>query len=400
MDQIPHVLDHIQKVAAFETPEYIFIDLIKYYGDCNMLQQAVELFFRIPHFRCSPSVHSLNALLSVLCKKKRGLEMIPGILMKSQLINIRIEESSFEILIKALCRSGTVNYAVELLNYMVSDGLTVDGRIFSLILATMFEEKERDEIQVMLLFEDLKKLGFNPDLGDWGNVIRFLVERGNSMDAMEALNLMKRDGIEPDIVCYNWVLDRLVFEGHYVKADELFDKMLVLGLVPDIFTYNAYINSLCKQNKMEEGIKMLTCMEELGCRPDLTTYNTIIGACCGNGDLNLARMVLKETKCKGTKLSFQTYELLIVGCFNNHEIDEACGLLREMVDNFSVTKSMAVDQILCGLCQRGSSDMALKLLKEMVAKNVAPGFRAWEALLRGSALTYSFEVNSVQAYNS
>lgn len=381
MDQIPRILDHLQKVAAFETPEYIFIDLIKFYGDCNMIQQAVELFFKIPHFRCNPSVHSLNTLLSVLCKKKRGLEMVPEILMKSQLLKIRIEGSSFEILIIALCRCNKLNFAVELLNYMVSDGFTVAGRIFSLILASMCEEKDRNEVEILCFFEDLKKLGFTPDMGDWYNVIRFVVKRGNYMDALKALNLMKMDGIEPDIVCYNCVLDRLVFEGEYVMADELFDKMLVLGLVPDVFTYNTYISNLCKQNKVEVGIKMLACMEELGCRPDLTTYNTILGACCGNGELNLARMLIRTMEMKGVKLTFQTYEFLIVGCLKNHEIDEACGLLREMVDKFSVSKSVALDQILCGLCQRGLWDKAEELLREMVAKNVVPGFRAWEALL-------------------
>ncbi|KAL3536588.1 hypothetical protein ACH5RR_005049 [Cinchona calisaya] len=403
LDQIPKVLDHLQRVATFETPEYIFIDLIKFYGDCNMVQQAIELFFNLPNFRCNLTVHSLNALLSVLCRKKWVPEIVPEILIKSrQSMNIRVDESSFGILIRALCRSGKVNYAVELLNYMVNDGFSVDGRIFSLILATMCEgkAKECNGVEIMCFLEDLKKLGFSPRRGDWCNVIRFMVKRGSCVAAIKALNQMKAEGVEPDVVCYNWVVDRLLLEDEYVKADDLFDEMLVSGLVPDIFTYNAYINGLCNQNKLEEGIKMIACMEELGCRPDLTTYNTILAACCAKGELNLVRMVMRQMELKGVKLMFQTYEFLIVTCHSNREIDEACGLLREMVDKCSVSRSVAFDQILCGFCHRGLLDKAVELLREMVGKNVAPGFRAWEAILQGCALTDSFEMNFVPADSS
>ena len=101
-------------------------------------------------------------------------------------MNVRLEESSFRILITALCRFGKVGYAVEILNFMRRDGCdVVDMRICSLILSSMCEQK--------------KGLGS----GDLNGIIK---------------------------------------EGEYEKADELFDELLVLGLVPDVHTYNVYIN--------------------------------------------------------------------------------------------------------------------------------------------------------------
>ncbi|KAB5561308.1 hypothetical protein DKX38_006265 [Salix brachista] len=70
----------------------------------NKTHEAIELFYRIPKFRCVPSVYSLNNLISVLCRNSIGLKLVPGILLKSQVMNIRVEESTFQVLITALCR--------------------------------------------------------------------------------------------------------------------------------------------------------------------------------------------------------------------------------------------------------------------------------------------------------
>ncbi|KAB5573920.1 hypothetical protein DKX38_001114 [Salix brachista] len=73
----------------------------------NKTHEAIELFYRIPKFRCVPSVYSLNNLISVLCRNSKGLKLVPGILLKSQVMNIRVEESTFQVLITALCRRET-----------------------------------------------------------------------------------------------------------------------------------------------------------------------------------------------------------------------------------------------------------------------------------------------------
>lgn len=381
-DQIPQVLDHIQKVETFETPEFILIDLIKFYGDSNRIQGAIELFYRIPNFRCNPSVHSLKALLLVLCEKG-VLEIIPQVLIKAQLMNIRIEESCFGILIRALCRIGKVNYAAELLNHMANDGFNLDGRIFSYILKAMGEQKECSGAEIMCFLEEMCKLGFSPNRGDWYDVIQFLAKKENATDAIKALRRMKLDCIDPDIVCYNLILDRLVLEEDYVNADKVFDELLVLGLVPNVFTYNSFINGLCKQNKVEEGIKMLRCMEELGCRPDLVTYSTILPSLVADGKLNLARELMSKMEMKGMQLNSVTYELVIRGLLTNSEFEQAFDLLQEMINKFSVSDSVLLfDKIICGLCQNGMLNQAFEVLRKMSEKNVGPGVESWEALLQ------------------
>ncbi|KAF7825462.1 pentatricopeptide repeat-containing protein [Senna tora] len=391
LHDIPPILDHLEHVEKFETPEYIFGYLIRIYGRFGKIQEAVDLFYRIPKFRCAPTVCSLNLLLSVLCRNRECLNMVPQILLKSQHMNIRIEESTFGVLIKALCRFNRVGFAIEMLNCMIDDGYNLDDSICSLIISSLCEQRDMTSVDALCFWGDIRRLGFCPGVMDYSNLIRFLVREGRGRDALDILNQMKEDGIKPDIVCYTMVLSGVVADRDYVKADELFDELIVLGLVPDIYTYNVYINGLCKQNNLEEALKILASMEDLGCKSNVVTYNTLLAALCKARELSKARGLMKEMKLKGVEPNLHTYRIMLDGLIGNVEIIEACLLLEEMLEKRFYPRSSTFDNIIHEMCQKGLVKEALELMKKIVAESFAPGARAWEALLlnSGSELTYS-----------
>ncbi|KAF5747660.1 pentatricopeptide repeat-containing protein [Tripterygium wilfordii] len=387
---IPSVLTHLEKFEKFETPEDIFTDVFKFYAETRRVRDAIDLFYRVPKLRCVPSVYTLNALLSVLCRDKEGLKMVPSILLKSQFMNIRVDESSFCILMKALCKIRKVGYAIQILNCMTNYGYVVDAKMLSLILSSMCQQRDLTSLELMEFFEGLRKLGFCPGMADYTNVISFLVKEVEGMDALDVLNRMKSDGIKPDIVCYTMVLDGVIAEGDYVKADNLFDELLVLGLVPDAYTYNVYIKGLCMQNKIEAGIKMISCMEKLGCKANLITYNMLLKELYKDRKLSRANELVREMRSKGIGVNLQTYRIMIDGLIAEGDVNEPCKLLEEaLVESFDFQGS-TLDVIVCELCQRGLACKALELVKIMVPKNVSPGVRGWETLLLsfGSELTY------------
>lgn len=389
---IPPVLDHLEQVEKFETPECVFAELIGIYGNADKLREAVELFYGIPKFRCVPSVYSLNSLLSVLCRRSEGLRIVPQVLVKSQRMNIRVEESTFRILIGALCKIRRVGYAIELMNCMINDGYDIDVRICSLILSSLCEQNDMPSDAVMGFVKIMRKQGFSPGMIDYSNLIRFLVKKGKGVEALDILNTMKVEGIKPDIVCYTMVLHGVITEGHYERADEVFDELLVLGLIPDVYTYNVYIYGLCKQNNVEAGIKMIASMEKLRCKPNVITYNTIMDSLCKFGELSRMRVLLKEMGQKGVESNFRTYRIMLEGLVSKGEIIEASVLLEEMLERrFCISRCATVDEVVLGLCQRGFTCKAFELVQKLVDKNVAPGAMAWEALLlsSGSKLTFS-----------
>ncbi|XP_050383524.1 pentatricopeptide repeat-containing protein At2g38420, mitochondrial [Argentina anserina] len=383
--QIPSVLDRLESVEKFHPPESIFSNLIRFYGTANRIGNAIDVFYRIPKFRCDPSAVSLNSLLYVLCGSSEGLKMVPQILMKSRAMGIRLEESSFRILITALCGMGKVGYAIEIMKCMISNGYDLDVKICSLVLASLCEQKGLGGLEVVGFVEEMKnKVGFCPGMMDYSNVIRFLVKQGKGLDALGVLGKMKVEGMKPDIVCYTMVLYGVIENGDYKNADKVFDELLVLGLVPDVYTYNVYINGLCKQNNVEAGIKMINCMKELGCKPNLITYNLLLKALCKKGELSRVRELVSEMSLNGVGVNLQTHRIMLDGLFCNGDVDEACVFMEEMLDKFLCGRCSAYDDVIYGLCQRGLISKAMDLLQKMVDKNVVPEARAWEAVLLSS----------------
>ncbi|RDY14614.1 Pentatricopeptide repeat-containing protein, mitochondrial, partial [Mucuna pruriens] len=391
LQDIPPVLDHLEHLENFETPESILVYLIRFYGLADRVQDAVDLFFRIPRFRCTPTVCSLNLLLSLLCRKRECLKMVPQILLKSQHMNIRVEESTFRVLIRALCRIKRVDCAIKILSCMIEDGYGLDEKICSLIISSLCEQKDLTSVEALIVWGDMRKLGFCPGAMDYTNMIRFLVRERKGMAALDILNQQKEYGIQPDVVCYTMVLSGIVAEGEYVKLEKLFDEMLVYGPTPDVYTYNVYINGLCKRNNVDEALKIVASMEELGCKPNVVTYNTLLGALCVAGDLGKARGIMKEMGLKGVELNLHTYRIMLDGLVGKCEIGEACLLLEEMLEKCLFPRSSTFDDIIFLMCQKGLIAEAMELTKKIVAKSFVPGARAWEALLlnSGSEIGYS-----------
>ena len=116
---------------------------------------------------------------------------MPEILLKSQVMNTRMEESTFQVLIAALCRIRKVGFAIEMLNCMVNEGFSVNAEIYSLLLSCLCEQKDATKFEVMGFLEQLRKLGFFPGMVDYSNVIRFLVKGKMGLDALHVVNQMK-----------------------------------------------------------------------------------------------------------------------------------------------------------------------------------------------------------------
>ncbi|KAL9315240.1 hypothetical protein ACSQ67_016241 [Phaseolus vulgaris] len=313
LQDIPPVLDHLEQLETFETPEFILVYLIRFYGLSDRVQEAVDLFLRIPRFRCTPTVWSLNLVLSLLCRKRECLKMVPEILLKSQHMNIRVEESTFQVLIKALCRIKRVGYAIKMLNYMIEGGYGLDETICSLIISSLCEQEDMTSVEALVIWRDMRKLGFCPGVMDYTNMIRFLVKEGKGMDALDILNQQKKDGIKPDIVCYTMVLSGIVAEGEYVKLEELFDEILVFGLVPDVYVYKwIMLDGLVGKGETGEACFLLEEMLEKCFFPRSSTFDHIIFQMCQKGLIAEAIELTKKIVGKSFVPGARAWEALLL----------------------------------------------------------------------------------------
>ncbi|GMH23137.1 hypothetical protein Nepgr_024980 [Nepenthes gracilis] len=379
------VLLHLQNFEKFETPERLFSDLIRIYGDNGMFREAIDLFFRIPKFRCVPTVCSLNSLLSILCRNEEYIQLVPEILTRCRIMNVRIDESSFSILISTLCRIRKVDYAIKLLNSIIDDGFEPDRKVYSLILSSLCKQKATSSSQVIGFLREMKRVKLCLSIVDFCNVIRYLLTKGKNIDAFGILNDMKTEGIKPDITCYTMVLNGVIEEGDFIRAEELFDEILIFGLIPDVNTYNVYINGLCKQDKVEEGYKMIGWMENLGCKPNSETYKIVLEAFCKLREFNRAGEIWREMKLKGAQ-NLHAYRIMVCALIRRSEIVEAFQLIEEMVNRGFVPSSSTIEEMISVMCKAGFVAEALLMLRKVFDHAIVLQAGAWEALLLGLKL--------------
>jgi len=83
---------------------------------------------------------------------------VPEILLKSQVMNTRMEESTFQVFIAALCRIRKVGFAIEILSCMVNGGFIVNAEISSMLLSCLCEQKEATKFEVMGFFRGIEKV--------------------------------------------------------------------------------------------------------------------------------------------------------------------------------------------------------------------------------------------------
>ncbi|CAN8317099.1 unnamed protein product [Cochlearia groenlandica] len=366
LKSIGSVLNHMEISEKFDTPEPIFKDVIFAYGFSGKIQEAIDVFFRIPSFRCVPSSYTLNALLSVLVGTRQNLKLVPEILLRASRMGVRLEESTFEILIDALCRIGEVDYATDLVKHMSEDCFIIDPKLYSKLLSSVCKHKDSSCFDIIGYVEDLRKTRFSPDLRDYTSVMKFLVEGGRGKQVVSILNQMKCDRIEPDIVCYTIILQGVIADGDYTKADKLFDELLLLGLTPDVYTYNVYMDGLCKQKDFEEAIKMMSSMEKLDCEANVVTYNILIKALVKSGDMSRAKTLWEEMETNGINRNSHTYDIMIDGFIEVDDVIRAQGLLVEALGRSLDVKSSRTEKVLCRLCDKDLMDEAVELIAHLV----------------------------------
>uniref|UniRef100_A0A1J3CVS3 Pentatricopeptide repeat-containing protein, mitochondrial n=1 Tax=Noccaea caerulescens TaxID=107243 RepID=A0A1J3CVS3_NOCCA len=293
--------------------------------------------------------------------------MVPEILLKASRMGVRLEESTFGILINALCRIGEIDCATELVKHMSEDSFIIDPSLYSRLLSSVCKYKDSSRFDIIGYMEELRrKTRFSPDLRDYTVVMRFLVEGGRGKEVVSVLNQMKCDRIEPDIVCYTIILQGVVADESYTKADKLFDELLLLGLTPDVYTYNVYINGLCKQKDIVGGVKMMSSMRKVGSEANVVTYNILVKASVEVGNMSRAKSMWEEMERNGVERNSHTYDVMIKAFLEVDEVVSAHGLLEEAFNRNLVVKSSRIEQVISRLCDKELMDEAVELIAHLV----------------------------------
>ncbi|KAL0687805.1 hypothetical protein Bca4012_087482 [Brassica carinata] len=330
--------------------EHTFIAIFKAYGKAHLPEKAVDLFHRmVSEFHCKRTVKSFNSVLNVILKEglyRRGLEFHDHVVSSNLNMNISPNGLSFNLVIKALCKLGFVDRAVEVFRGMPERKCLPDVYTYCTLMDGLCKEERIDEA-VLLLDE------------------------------------MQSEGISPSSVTYNVLINGLCKRGDLTRVTKLVDNMFLKGCVPNEVTYNTLIHGLCLKGKLDKAVSLLERMVSCKCIPNDVTYGTLVSGLVKQRRAVDAVRVLVSMEGRGYCLNQHVYSVLISGLFKEGRAEEAMSLWKKMGERDCKPNIVVYSALVDGLCREGKPEEAREILNGMISNGCLPNAYTYSSLMRG-----------------
>ncbi|GMY15413.1 pentatricopeptide repeat-containing protein At4g20090 [Fagus crenata] len=364
--------------------EKSFVLMFRAYGKANLPNKAVELFDRMAvEFRCRRTVRSFNSVLNVIIQLgcfSQALEFYSRV-MSSKNVDIEPNVLTFNLVIKALCKLGLVDNAVEVFREMPVRECTPDVFTYGTLMDGLCREDRIDE--AVSLLDEMQMEGCFPSAPTFNVLINALCKKGDLARAAKLVDNMFLKGCVPNEVTYNTLIHGLCLKGRLEKAVSLLDRMVSSKCVPNDVTYGTIINGLVKQGRALDGARVLISMEERGHRANEYVYSVLVSGLFREGKIEEAMNLWKEMKEKGCKPNTVVYSAFIDGLCREGKLVEAKEVLSEMVNEGCVPNAFTYSSLMKGFFQMGDSHNAILVWKQMSNNNCTRNEVCYSVLIHG-----------------
>ncbi|XP_030549830.2 putative pentatricopeptide repeat-containing protein At1g53330 isoform X1 [Rhodamnia argentea] len=355
-DEMEQVLAQLGRETRFSVPEALFCQVISFYARVRLFDRALRTYRSIPTFRCRRSVKSLNSVLHALLKC-REYDRMDEVLNEFR-DSASPDACTCNILIKALCGSGRLEDAREVLDEMPQRGIRPDEVTFltlinGLCLNSMLEEAFK-------LKDDMVRVhGIRPDARLYASLIKGTCKVGDVNMAFGLKEEMLRERIKVDAAIYSTLIHALFEVGMTGEVSKLLEEMRENGCKPDTVTYNVLISGSCKKKDFDKAYRLLHAMAENGCKPDVTSYNVIMGELRKEGKLDEAADLFEDMPRRGCTPDVVSHRILFSGLCEKMQLKEAAFLLDEMVFKGYTPHDASIYKLVDLLCQEGNHELLL-----------------------------------------
>ncbi|GMY33580.1 putative pentatricopeptide repeat-containing protein At1g53330 [Fagus crenata] len=373
-DKMEQILQQLNQETRFSPTEIIFCNVISFYARARLPDCALQTFFRIPDFRCHRTVKSLNSLLDALSKCgefHKVREMFLGIHKYGT-----PDACTYNILIKACCRSGSFDDACNVFDEMRRKGVCPNVVTFGTLIYQLclnFKLKEAFKLKEYMV----KVYGVKPNVFVYTSMIKGLCGIGELSLAFSLKEEMVRNKLKLDSAVYSTLISVLFEVERKEEAFGLLEEMKDVGCKPDTVTYNVMINGFCKEKNFEAAFRILDEIVAKGYKPDVISYNVIIGSLCKEGKWSEARDLLEDMPRRGIPPDVVSYRTLFDGLCDWMQFKEAAFVLDEMIFKGFVPRHASINMLVDGLCQEGNMELLLTVL-DSLGKGNNIGVDTWK----------------------
>eukprot|EP01018_Ginkgo_biloba_P026048 Gb_00757 [translate_table: standard] len=315
--------------------------------------EALRTFHKMKDFQCKPTQKSYITIFAVLVQEYL-LKMAHKFYAYMNKVGIEPHVSTFNILIKALCKSPH----------------TLDS--------------------VFKVFRKMPQKGCIPDSFTYSTLIDDLCKHGRSSDAKELMEEMQMKGCAPNVVTYSTMIHGFCISSQLDGAMKLLDEMAAKKISPNVVTYSTLMHGLCKVGRSVEAMNLLDKIVRTRQYPNMITYTSLINGLCKEGKINAAMEILDQMKLKGWTPDAALYNMLLTSFCNGNKLQEAANLLDEMILSGVAPNAVTghIHQnmhcvVIQGFCKVGKLHLALQIYLSMLTRRLCPNLDTFNLLVDG-----------------
>ncbi|XP_059300727.1 small ribosomal subunit protein mS79 (rPPR3b)-like [Lycium ferocissimum] len=256
---IEQVIEHLKHYPEIRDESFV-AGLIRLYGRAKMYDHARKLFDEMPQLDCPPrSVYSFNALLKS-CITSERYDKIGGLFRElPEKLSIEPNLMSYNLAMKALCKVGSLDSAVLLMDEIEKHGIKPDIVTCNTLLSALYESERLSEAENLWIM--MEKKNIVPDICSYNIRLRGSIKVNGVSKALQFFEEIINKGLKPNKFIYNTMIKMYVDEGNLDQSKMWYEKMVQNDCLPDVATFHMLIPLACDTKNFDLGLHL--CMKAI-----------------------------------------------------------------------------------------------------------------------------------------
>ena len=172
--------------------------------------------------------------------------------------------------------------ALQLLQYITSEGFHLPPRIYSKIMLQLAKAARQDE--AMKLLKRMIELGISPDESTYALAISSCLKARDWQVALNLFEYMCSKGVSPSVNTYTAIIQVCSRAKKLKECEKMFQKMKEENIPPNIHTYSAMITAYLVAGNSKSALQLYDRSLEAGFTPNEHMYIKALHACGRLGD--------------------------------------------------------------------------------------------------------------------
>lgn len=183
--------------------------------------------------------------------------------------------------------------------------------------------------KALLVFDNMKKCGCEPDAAAYKMMIRSLCNAGKRDIALEFYKEAAQKNIMLDLNLYKMVMNSAAKLGDVDVVHSVADDMLKNSQIPEHAVYIYMLKSFCAAERIKEALELIRNLNSKEVSIDNDYFETLVKGLCRAGRISDALEILDIMK-KRNLVNGKVYGFIVSGYLRKNDLSKALVLFQEM----------------------------------------------------------------------